>query len=119
ANENNLRISQDGVLGSSLSIMGVSGENIKIMIDGVPIIGRLDGSIDLSQISLNDIERIEIIEGPLSTVYGTNALGGTINLITKKDGLKKWSVQPGVYYESSGQYNSDIQLSLNHKKNQI
>ncbi|GAB5555468.1 MAG: hypothetical protein Sapg2KO_50590 [Saprospiraceae bacterium] len=80
----NIRIRQDALLGSSMSLLGVSGQNVKIMIDGVPIVGRLDGNIDLSQINLNNVERIEIIEGPMSVSYGTDALGGVINLITKK-----------------------------------
>ena len=44
----------------------------------------MNGNIDLSQINLNNVEQIEIIEGPLSTIYGTDALAGTINIITKK-----------------------------------
>lgn len=80
----NIRIRQDALLGSSMSLLGVSGQNVKIMIDGVPIVGRLDGNIDLSQVNLNNVERIEIIEGPMSVSYGTDALGGVINLITKK-----------------------------------
>ncbi|MEM6697232.1 MAG: TonB-dependent receptor, partial [Bacteroidota bacterium] len=80
----NIRISQDLVLGSSMSLLGVSGENIKIMIDGVPMVGRLSGNLDLSQINLNNIERVEIVEGPMAVNYGTDALGGVINLITKK-----------------------------------
>ena len=82
--ELNINLTQDNVLGSSISIQGVSGQNVKILIDDVPVIGRLNGNIDLSQISLSNIERIEIIEGPLSTIYGTDALAGTINIITKK-----------------------------------
>lgn len=89
ANELNIRLSQDNILGAGLSIQGVSGQNVKILIDGVPVIGRLDGNIDLSQINLNDIERIELIEGPLSVSYGTNALAGTINIITKKQAVNK------------------------------
>ncbi len=50
-NELNVRLSQDNVLGSSLSIQGISGQNIKILVDGVPVIGRLDGNIDLNQIN--------------------------------------------------------------------
>lgn len=80
----NVSIQQDPILGSSMSLLGVGGENIKIMIDGVPMVGRLNGNIDLSQINLNNIERIEIVEGPMSVNYGTDALGGVINLITKK-----------------------------------
>lgn len=83
-NDLNIRLSNDPVLGSSLTMMGVGGENIKILIDGVPMVGRTNGNIDLSQINLNNVERIEVVEGPLSVSYGTNALGGAINLITKK-----------------------------------
>ena len=59
----------------------MSGENVKIMIDGVPVIGRQNGNLDLSQLNLLGIEHVEIIEGPLSVNYGNNALVGTINLI--------------------------------------
>ena len=89
ANENNIRISQDNVLGSSLSMQGISGQNVKILLDGVPLIGRLNGNLDLSQINLNNIERIEIIEGPLSVNYGTDALAGTINLISQNNQNEK------------------------------
>ena len=83
-NELNVRLSQDNVLGTFMSLQGISGQNVKILVDGIPVIGKLNGSIDVSQINLNDIERIEIVEGPLSVNYGTDALAGTINLITKK-----------------------------------
>lgn len=103
--ELNIRRSQDQVLGSSMSVQGLSGENVKILIDGMPVIGRLNGSIDLSQINLNNIERIEIVEGPLSVNYGTNALAGAVNLITKHTQGNTFSVQSDSYYESSGHYN--------------
>jgi len=106
-NESNIRISQDNILGSSTSIQGLSGQNVKILIDGVPVIGRLGGNIDLSQINLNDIERIEIIEGPLSVEYGTNALAGTINLITNTKAPKEPSADINTYWETVGQYNVD------------
>jgi outer membrane receptor for ferrienterochelin and colicins len=118
-NETNIRLSQDGILGSQMSIQGVSGENVKIMIDGVPVIGRLDGSIDLSQINLDNIERIEIVEGPLSVSYGTDALGGTINLITKKQEKNSKSASANVYYESAGQYNAGVKLGISEAKNSL
>ena len=107
-NETNIRINQDNVLGSSMSIQGLSGQNVKILIDGVPIIGRLNGNIDLSQINLNNVERIEIVEGPLSVNYGTNALAGTINIITQKEFSKKISLILNNYAETVGQYNTDL-----------
>jgi outer membrane receptor for ferrienterochelin and colicins len=113
--ELNIRVSEDNILGSSISIQGISGQNVKILIDDVPAIGRLNGNIDLSQISLNNIQRIEIVEGPLSTIYGTDALAGTINIITKKQSENKKSFT--TYYETIGKYNYDFLFSENIREN--
>ena len=110
-NQNNIRVAQDNVLGSSMSLQGMSGQNIKILIDGIPVIGRLNGNIDISQINLNTIERIEIVEGPLSVNYGTDALAGTINLISKTNNKDGFSSTLNSYYENIGQYNVDGSLS--------
>jgi outer membrane receptor for ferrienterochelin and colicins len=104
--ELNVRIGNDVILGSSLSLQGISGQNVKILLDGVPLTGRENGNIDLGQINLNNIERIEIIEGPLSVIYGTDALGGVINLISKKITLDRPAMGFGnLYYETIRQYN--------------
>jgi len=87
--------------------------------DGVPVIGRQGGNIDLSQINLNDIERIEIIEGPLSVEYGTNALAGTINLISKKQVRDNSTVGINTYYESVGQYNLGAHYNQKSKNTSI
>ncbi len=75
-----------GSLGSaqSASIRGSSASQVLIMIDGRPTNSITYGSADLSEISLDDIERIEIVKGPTSHLYGANAMGGVINVITKK-----------------------------------
>ncbi|MDF2456241.1 MAG: hypothetical protein K0R51_2234 [Cytophagaceae bacterium] len=117
SNEMNVRISQDNVLGSSMSLQGISGQNVKILIDGVPVIGRLDGNIDISQINLNNVERIEIIEGPLSVNYGSDALAGTINVITKKSQKRTFSSSLNAYYETSGQYNLSGRIGYQKNKN--
>jgi outer membrane receptor for ferrienterochelin and colicins len=116
-NQLNMSVKNDNVLGSSISMQGISGQNIKILIDGVPVIGRLNGNIDLSQINLNNIERVEIIEGPLSVDFGTDALAGTINLITNKSQYDKVSSSINLYYETVGHYNSDINFSLKKNNN--
>jgi outer membrane receptor for ferrienterochelin and colicins len=82
-NELNLNIRIDPILGQTASIQGVSRENVLILVDGVPVIGRLNGGIDLSQIPSANIERIEIIKGAVSAQYGSHASGGVINIITK------------------------------------
>ncbi len=101
--EASIRINQDLILGSSMSLLGLDGQNVKIMIDGVPVIGRQDGNIDLSQINLQNIERVEIAEGPLSVNYGTDALAGVINLITKKSQLCRQEFGLNGQYESRGE----------------
>ena len=98
-----IRINQDAVLGSSMSLLGIDGQNVKIMIDGVPIIGRQDGNIDLGQINLQNVERIEIVEGPLAVNYGTDALAGVINLISKKSQLKTLETELSSQLESRGE----------------
>jgi outer membrane receptor for ferrienterochelin and colicins len=105
SNQLNVRLQQDNILGSNMSMQGISGENIKYLIDGVQLIGRLNGSIDLTQINMNNVERIEISEGPLSVQYGTNALAGTINIITKKGIEDRQTFGASAYYESIGTYN--------------
>ena len=118
-NQLNMRVSNDNVLGSSIAMQGISGQNIKILIDGIPVIGRLNGNIDLSQINLNNTDRVEIIEGPLSVDFGTDALAGTINLITNKSEDDKFSPRLNLYYETVGHYNSDINFSFKKNNNHL
>lgn len=117
--EMNIRLSQDNILGTSMTMGGVSGENVKILIDGVAIIGRQGGNLDLSQINLSNVERIEIVEGPLSVNYGTNALGGVINIITKKTQYERIEAGLNTYYETSGQHNADAKVGYKFGTNLI
>lgn len=112
----NIRIGQDNALGSTIDIQGLGGENVKILIDGIPIVGRQDGNIDLSQLNLDNIEKIEIIEGPLSVAYGSSAIAGTINLITKKPVNNTVSGSAKALYESVGYTNLDANLNVGLKK---
>jgi len=108
-------INQDNSTGTMVSMMGISGNNVKILVDGVPMIGRLDGNLDLSQINLNDIERIEVVEGPMSVSYGTNALAGVINLITKNASATS-NLSGNVYSEFGAKYNVDLSGNTTIKK---
>ena len=58
--ENNFTITQDPILGTKVSINGMSGSDLKLMIDGIPVAGRLNGNIDYSQVLLGNIEKIEV-----------------------------------------------------------
>ncbi len=111
-------ISNDNLLGSSVSIGGIGGQNVKVLVNGVPIMGRENGNIDLGQLSVNNIKRIEMIQGPMSVIYGSNALGGVINIITKTP-QKKMAFGIRSYTESIGKYNFFGDMSLQRKKHQV
>lgn len=121
SNELNMRTSVGGVLGSSVSLQGLSGEHVKILIDGVPVIGRMNGNLDLSQLNMQNVDHVEIVEGPMSVVYGSNALAGAINIITRNDIRKKFSNNTNAYYESVGIYNFNMsnQFKWNNHKFQV
>lgn len=103
----NIRLSQDGSIGTGMSMQGLSGENVKILINGVPVIGRLNGVIDLSQINLQQAQQVEVIEGPMSVIYGSNALAGLINIIPRDNINEKAFINLNSYIESVGVYNFD------------
>lgn len=87
ATETNIRFNQDLATGNSnMSMQGIAGQNVKILIDGIPMVGRqgTNNEINLNQIDINTIARIEVVEGPMSVIYGADALAGVINIITKK-----------------------------------
>lgn len=112
-NEMNVNIAQDNVLGSSVSIQGISGQNVKILVDGVPIIGRQNGNVDIAQLNVYNVERIEMVEGPMSVNYGTDALAGTINIITKSAVKNKIEAGINTYTETIGKYNVNANVGVN------
>ncbi|WP_372636239.1 TonB-dependent receptor plug domain-containing protein [Fodinibius sp.] len=73
-----------GVCGTNaIRINGVEGPNTAVLIDGMPLMGALASVYGLNGISPSIIDRVEVIKGPQSTLYGTQALGGVVNIITK------------------------------------
>ncbi|WP_437917722.1 TonB-dependent receptor [Sphingobacterium sp. LRF_L2] len=66
-----------------VQVQGFSSNYVMVLIDGQPMLGRNSGNFDLSRISVTNIERIEIIKGATSCLYGSDALGGAINIITR------------------------------------
>ncbi len=93
---------------SGLQQFGFDSEYIKILVDGVPIVGDegFGNAIDISQINLDDIQQIEIIEGSMGVQFGSNAVTGVINIITRKSSRYKWQITPYVQEETIGdEYN--------------
>ncbi|MCX7833145.1 MAG: TonB-dependent receptor [Ignavibacteria bacterium] len=82
-------LTRDGIWGTDVNIRGLSKNNIVTIIDGNRIETATDLSARLSMLDVSDIERVEIIKGGASTLYGTGATGGVVNIYTKTPGYNK------------------------------
>lgn len=106
---------------SSISIRGMSANGTLFLIDGRRIAGEVKNPYDLDRIPASSIERIEIIKGPMSTLYGADALGGVINIITKKP-TKNLQGDLSLRYGQNKKgeaKNKNISLSLRGKEDKL
>jgi vitamin B12 transporter len=78
-------VSRSGGVGnfSQVRIRGGEGNHTLVLIDGIEANNTADGEFDFSNLSAEDIERIEVIRGPMSGLYGSNAVGGVVNIVTR------------------------------------
>jgi len=79
-----LEVSQFGTR-ASITMQGMDAKYVLFLVDGERIAGEVNGDIDYSMLNLENIDRIEIIKGASSSLYGSNAIGGVINIITKQN----------------------------------
>lgn len=70
---------------SSVTVRGIQANGILVLVDGRPFNSVTTGMANISAININAVERIEIVKGPASNLYGANALGGVVNVITRRD----------------------------------
>ncbi|MCB0777343.1 MAG: TonB-dependent receptor, partial [Chitinophagaceae bacterium] len=82
--------------GAGVQMQGLNPDYTLIMIDGEPLVGRTGGVLDLNRISVGNIRKVEIVKGPSSSLYGSEALAGVINIITDKTYREK--LNAGVRY---------------------
>jgi len=94
--------------GEGIQIQGLDSEYILILMDGLPIIGRQSGTLDLNRIAIGNIKQIELIKGSSSSLYGSEALGGVVNLISSEN---KDSLSLNFDYKFASYNTNDINLS--------
>ncbi|WP_428235222.1 TonB-dependent receptor [Gracilimonas sp.] len=100
-----------GVCGTNaIRINGVEGPNTAVLIDGMPIMGALASVYGLNGISPSIIDQVEVIKGPQSTLYGTQALGGVVNIITKNPAITP-TFSADVYAKSTEEGNINLAYS--------
>ena len=101
----NITIRNSGSDGrSTVSMFGLDAQYFKILIDNIPLVSDtgMGVNVDLTQVNLDDVERIEIIEGSMGVTHGANAVSGILNIITKKGGGYKWQISAAAQEETVG-----------------
>jgi outer membrane receptor for ferrienterochelin and colicins len=93
-----------------IHINGMEGPYTMVTIDGMPIVSGLSTVYGLSGIPNGLVERIEVVKGPASTLYGSEAVGGMINIITKS-ALTAPVLSADVFATSAGEINTDVAVS--------
>jgi outer membrane receptor for ferrienterochelin and colicins len=82
-----------GFLGgvSAIQIQGFDLQRVLVLEDGEPVIGDVGGAIDLANLPIQDVQRIEVVMGPTSSLYGSSAIGGVVNVITAPPSTFGWA----------------------------
>ena len=96
---------------SRVTVQGFSGDHILFLVDGERLTSEGNGVVDLNRIDLSSIERIEVVRGAASALYGSNAIGGVINFITKRARAPhEYSLSYDYSGEGISRYNGSAQL---------
>lgn len=103
--------------GEGVQIQGIASDYVLILIDGVPVVGRSSGNLDLSRFAIGNIKQIEVVKGPSSSLFGSEALGGVINIITEKPTTENISGQ--ISHRAATFNNQNTNLSLNQRFEKI
>lgn len=117
--EPGLSLVRDGIWGTGISIRGLSRANVIVLIDGTRVETATDIAANMSLIDPSKIEKIEVIKGTGSLLYGTGALGGAVNILTKKGSFSdrlKLNTNYSVSYNSvNNNTNNFLRLNLSDR----
>lgn len=97
-----------------ISMQGLSGHYVNFLVNGEEMAGMKQGNIDFYRLDPTNVERIEVVRGAGSALYGSNAIAGVINIITKKP-LDPWTADASLGYNSTGQWSGSFNGSIRRK----
>ncbi|MBN1182966.1 MAG: TonB-dependent receptor [Bacteroidales bacterium] len=113
-------LARDGIWATSINIRGLSEQRVILLVDGYRVETATDIAAAMALIDNNDIEQIEVIKGSASSIYGTGALGGVVNIITKNpgfsDGFKFGGTISSGYGSVNNMYTEHIALNNSDSK---
>ncbi len=99
-----VEIIRDGSFGAGLRLQGLQGQHVLVLIDGQRMNGRTRGNVDLSRISTDRIASVEVVRGASSSLYGSEAMGGVINITTRRGGGKPLEASAQLRGDSANGY---------------
>ena len=99
----------------SLDMNGFGGNSVLFLVDGERLAGETMNNIDYSRLNMDNVERIEIVRGAASSLYGSNAVGGVVNIITKKS-VGKWAANVNAHWGEYGEQRYGGSYSFNKSK---
>ncbi len=102
--------------GEGIQMQGLDAAYTLILVDGVPLIGRSAGTLDLDRITVGNIRQIEIIKGASSSLYGNEALGGVINIITE---TPKYGIKGSIQQRTASFETYDTRADIGYKNDKF
>lgn len=100
--------------GAGVQLQGLNPDYTIILINGEPLVGRTAGVLDLNRIALGNIKKIEIVKGPSSSLYGSEAMAGVINIIT--DAAFGAPLSMGIRYGTYNTLDANLDTKLSTQK---
>ena len=103
-----------------LNFSGFGGQGILFLVDGERLAGETMDDVDFTRLNMANVERIEIVKGAASALYGSNATGGVVNIITKR-AHQPWSLNLNARYAKHNEqrYGATFGLNSNHWNNML
>ena len=114
-NVQNVMSSHAGISNDNVKIQGLDNRYMLFLVDGARVSGEFAGNLDFNMLNLSNVERIEIIEGGMSSLYGSSAIGGVINIITKKP-EKPFEFDFSYFHDAPMVVSKSINMGFNFKK---
>ncbi|RPD45379.1 TonB-dependent receptor [Hymenobacter sediminis] len=102
--------------GRGVQMQGLNPEYTLILVDGEPLIGRTAGTLELSRVAVGNIERVEVVKGPASALWGSEALAGVVNIITQKP---QHGTRGEVRLRYGANRTADVGGTFNYRHNQL
>ena len=100
--------------GAGIMLQGLGSERVLVLLDGQPVAGRISGVFDVSRIPTSVIERVEVVKGPQSTLYGSEAMGGVVNIITRSPLAHTLGADVALSAGTQGRLEGTAGLSVGH-----